>query len=420
MKSKLLIPQDKCLDNTLKLLMEGYLFIPNRIHKYHSELFQTRLLGQKVICMSGKNAAELFYDNSLFTRKGVMPRRIQETLFGKKGIQTLDGAAHMARKSLFMSFMTPSQIDLITSLIKRQWQVSLKQWEQRKQVILFDEAAVILCKVAAQWAGVPIRKSEVRQRAEDLSAMIDAFGAVGPRHWKGRCARNRTEHWIKGIIEDTRAGKRKVLMDTPLYSITWYQTLDGSLLSAQDAAVEVINLLRPITAIATYITFGALALHTYPSCREKLQSEEGNYLHMFSQEVRRFYPFGPFLGARIRHDFTWENCHFTKGRLVLLDLYGTNHDSKIWKKPNEFHPERFRFWDGNPFDFIPQGGGDPVKGNRCPGEWITMELLKVSMDFLANHMHYRVPVQNFSYSLRRMPTLPKSRFIIRNISSLNS
>lgn len=34
--------------------------------------------------MSGKNAAELFYDNSLFTRKGVMPRRIQETLFGKK------------------------------------------------------------------------------------------------------------------------------------------------------------------------------------------------------------------------------------------------------------------------------------------------------------------------------------------------
>lgn len=94
------IPKEMCLDQTFKLLTEGYLFIPNRILKYRTELFETRLMGKKVVCMSGKRAADLFYNQTLFTRKGVIPKRIQETLFGKKAIQTLVGAAHMHRKLL--------------------------------------------------------------------------------------------------------------------------------------------------------------------------------------------------------------------------------------------------------------------------------------------------------------------------------
>lgn len=418
MRAKMSIPHDKCLDNTLKLLLEGYLFIPNRHRKYRSDLFKTRLMGQKVICMSGKRAAKLFYDKYRFTRKNVLPKRIQETLFGKKAIQTLVGAAHTNRKSLFMSFMTPSRIDLITNLTRKQWQVNSRKWENRKQITLFDEAAKLLCQAACQWTGVPLRNSEARLRAEDMSAMIDAFGAVGPRHWKGRCARNRTEHWIKGIIEDVRVKRLIVSTDTPLYIIAWHKNEKGRLLEAQVAAVELINLLRPITAIATYITFGALAIHTYPKCKSKLQSKDNNYLPMFSQEIRRYYPFGPFLGAKVRNNFIWRNYHFRKGTLVLLDLYGTNHDPRIWEKPYEFRPERFRYWDGNPFDFIPQGGGDYDKGTRCPGEWITVELLKISMDFLANHLEYRVPLQDLFYSLRRMPTLPKSRFVMSKIKRL--
>jgi fatty-acid peroxygenase len=46
---------------------------------------------------------------------------------------------------------------------------------------------------------------------------------------------------------------------------------------------------------------------------------------------------------------------FKKGILVLLDMYGTNHDQQIWKTPNEFHPERFNERKVSLFDFIPQG-----------------------------------------------------------------
>jgi fatty-acid peroxygenase len=98
-KASFPIPKETCFDDTIKLLSEGYLYIPNRMKKYNTDIFQTRLIGKKVVCLSGKEAAEIFYNQTYFTRKGVIPNRILETLFGKKGVQTLDGAAHMHRKN---------------------------------------------------------------------------------------------------------------------------------------------------------------------------------------------------------------------------------------------------------------------------------------------------------------------------------
>jgi fatty-acid peroxygenase len=136
---------------------------------------------------------------------------------------------------------------------------------------------------------------------------------------------------------------------------------------------------------------------------------------MFVQEVRRFYPFGPFVGARVRNDFTWRRYSFRKGTLVLLDIYGTNHDSRLWVLPNRFLPERFENRNDTPYDLIPQGGGNTKYGNRCPGEVLTIKIMKLGMKFLTNHLDYEVPVQDLSYSLSRIPTLPKSRFIMSNI-----
>lgn len=413
------IPKDHCPDSTLRLLSEGYFFIPNRIRKYNSPLFETRLMGKKAVCMSGEEAAKLFYDQNLFTREGAMPRRIQETLFGKKAIQTLDGAAHMHRKLLFLSLMTPPQIIEIVRLTRKQLQKNSRQWEKRNYIVLFDEASRLMFQVACKWAGVPLDPSKAKKKSKDMSSMIDAFGAAGPRHWKGRCARNRSECWAKSIISDVRSGRIQVSKDTALYEIAWHKDLSNRLLNQEVAGIELINILRPITAIATYITFGALALHTYPEYREKLKAKDDTFLTMFAQEVRRYYPFGPFLGARVRNDFMWHNHNFKKGDLVFLDIYGTNHDKAIWSDPSVFRPERFYDHDIHPFDFIPQGGGDDMTGTRCPGEWITLELLKVSVDYLANGLSYQVPLQDLTFRMNRMPTLPSSKFIINNVRKLN-
>jgi fatty-acid peroxygenase len=410
------IPQDKSLDNSIALMNEGYLFIQNRINHYGSDLFEARLLGEKVICMSGADAARVFYDNDRFKRKGAAPKRIQKTLFGENAIQTMDGQAHIHRKLLFMSLMTPPHQSRLSSLITDFWRAYITNLEKADQVVVHEAAKQILCRAACTWAGVPLPESEVQERADDFFNMVDAFGAVGPRHWQGRRSRTRTEDWIKYIIEEVRNGKMSAPEGSALYEMAFHKDIEGKELDSNMAAIELINVLRPIVAIATFITFAALALNEYPEAKQKLKSDrDGRYLEMFVQEVRRFYPFGPFLGARVKKDFIWNGADFKEGMLVLLDMYGTNHDPKLWGDPDSFKPERFAEWNGSLFDFIPQGGGDPAKGHRCPGEGITIEAMKASLTFLLNDIEYEIPEQDFSFSLVRMPTLPESGIVLKDI-----
>lgn len=409
------VPHEQTLDSTIALLREGYLFINNRMDKYNTDIFVTHLLGQEVICMVGEEAAKVFYDSDRFQRNGAAPKRVQETLLGVQAIQTMDDQAHLHRKLLFMSLMTPPHQHRLAELAKEQWLKSVDEWKGNKEVVLFEAAKQNLCRIACHWAGVPLKEDEVKERADEFSAMVDAFGAIGPRHWKGRIARNSTEAWIKGVIEDIREGKQKADTDSALHAMAFHKQLDGSQLDSQMAAVELINVLRPIVAIATFITFSALALHEHQELKEQLRVGSSQDLERFSQEVRRFYPFGPFVGARVRKNFIWNQCEFKEGTLVFLDMYGTNHDERIWNSPNEFMPERFRDWNGSLYNFIPQGGGDPATGHRCPGEGITVEIMKASLDFLVNQIEYDVPDQELTYSLVKMPTLPESGFVMSNV-----
>lgn len=421
------VPSDKKIDNSLCLLLEGYEFIQNRCKKYKTDIFKTKLMGETVICVSGEEASRIFYDDKKFIRKGAAPKRVQKTLFGQGGVQAMDARAHKHRKTMFMNIMTPYNLGTLSDLMKDACDLATLRWQRMsfpsgnttasnsKNIVLFDEMQKILCKVACQWAGIPLSSSELKLRASDLGKMVDGFGGIGLRYYEGKYARRRTEKWMRDIVKQIRNKKIKPAKNTAAYTIVWHKELNGKLLSTQIAAVELINIIRPIVAIATYITFGALAMYQYSDCRSKIQKNENNYTHMFVQEVRRFYPFTPFVGARVKSDFIWNNCHFRKGTLVILDVYGIDHDSRLWKKPYEFIPERFGIWNGNPFSFIPQGGGDFFKGHRCPGEMVTIEIMKAGLSYLANNLEYHVPRQNLKYSMSRIPTLPQSRFVITKV-----
>ena len=415
MEVKERIVQDKGLDHTLKLLEEGYLFIKNRTDRYHCNMFETHIMGEKAICLSGEEACKIFYDEELFQRKGAMPMRIQKTLFGVNAIQGMDNEAHTQRKLFFMSLMTDVHQKELSKLFEKEMEAAAERWVSQDQIELFREVKNIICKVSCLWTGVPFQESEVEDRADDFCSMIDGIGGVGPRYWKGKTARNRTEEWISGIIEEVRQGKLSVKEDSALNLIAFHREPDGNLMELQMAAKEMINIIRPIVAISTYITFTALAIYEHPQCRENLLHNDDNYYEMFVQEVRRYYPFTPFVGARVHKDFVWDQYEFKKGVLVLLDVYGMNHDPVIWGDPDRFRPERFQEQKDRTFSFIPQGGGDPAKGHRCPGEGITIEIMKAGLNFLVNKIDFEVPEQDLSYSLSRIPTLPKSGFIMKQI-----
>jgi fatty-acid peroxygenase len=190
--------------------------------------------------------------------------------------------------------------------------------------------------------------------------------------------------------------------------------LDGRLLDEAVAATELLNVVRPTVAVAYFVAFAALAMHTYPEWRPRLASGDEAVLEAFAHEVRRFYPFAPALGAKVRREFTWLGHRFTRGSLVMLDVFGTDRDPQAWPDPERFDPDRFIGREPDKLAWVPHGDGDPATSHRCAGEGVTTELLKTAERYLAG-LRYDIPSQDLRVPLTRMPTRPHSGFVMTNV-----
>src|SRR5688572_18596966 len=75
-----------------------YDFITERCRELGSDVFLIRLPGAPIFCMTGAEAAEIFYDPTLFERRNAAPGPLVATLVGQGGVQGLDDEEHARRK----------------------------------------------------------------------------------------------------------------------------------------------------------------------------------------------------------------------------------------------------------------------------------------------------------------------------------
>jgi fatty-acid peroxygenase len=407
------IPTLRSLDSTLALLGDPYRFISSRCRQLGSDIFQTRVLLRPTICISGRAAAELFYGSPHISRAGAAPMRIQKTLLGRGGIQGLDGAAHRHRKAMFLALVGPPRVEEIIAAVAAQWRAAVPRWSGR--IDLYQEVRRVLMRAICAWSAVPLPEADVVRRTDEVAALFDAAGAVGPRHWAARLARGRCERWLGDLIADVRAGRLAVPAESALHAIATFRDVDGALPSPRIAAVELLNVLRPTVAVAVYVVMVAHALHTCPEARAWVAQGDGRRDECFAQEVRRAYPFFPAAIGRAAADFTWSGHPIARGRRILFDLYGTNHDARIWPDPEAFRPQRFVDWQPDAFALVPQGGGRHDLSHRCPGEWLTLGVMRLAVEQFARGLSYRVPAQDLDLDLARLPALPRSRMVLEDV-----
>ncbi|CEA01934.1 fatty acid alpha hydroxylase [Pseudomonas saudimassiliensis] len=408
------IPRDTAFDSSAAFLQNGYNFIADRCRDYGSNIFQTRIMLRRVYCVTGEEAARMFYVPGRFTRNHAMPPTTLSLLQDKGSSLTLDGEEHARRKEMFMALMGPARLEQLVAIFEEEWQARLARWQTMPEVVLQTEAEYILCRSACRWVGITLDEGQAAQRATELAAMIEGAGSIGPRNWKGQLLRQRTEHWAQELIRQARS-HRRADPATPLDIIAHHTALHGHGVDYRTAAVELLNLLRPIVAVARYITYSALALHHHPEYQQRLRAGEAGLADLFVNEVRRYYPFFPAVGGVALEDFAWRGHQFHRGDWMLLDLHGTNHDPRLWQQPERFYPERFLEWDRSPYNFIPQGGGEYSHGHRCAGEWLTVEVMRSALRLLTQRMSYKLPPQDLSIRLSRMPAMVGSRLVLSEV-----
>jgi fatty-acid peroxygenase len=406
------------LENGLMVLAKGYGWLPDKRRALGRRTVPTRLGGMPAVGLEGPDAARFLYDEDHVLRSGALPEPVQGTLFGKGAVHSLDGEAHRVRKAMFVALLMRE--DGIASLVQgatSAWDDAAARWARRPEVVLFDAAAEVIAGAVCRWAGVPVTDEDVPGVARDLVALVDGFGSAGPRHFRARRARGRRERWLTQLVRDVRSGATTVPADSAVAAVAEHRDVYGQQLSSRVAAVELLNIVRPTTAVAWFVAYSAHALIRRPENRKRLADGDPAFAEAFAHEVRRFYPFAPFIGGRAARDLAFDGEQIPRNAMVLLDLYGQNHDAELWEDPYAFRPERF-LPPGRPggdigaFDLVPQGGGDPRTGHRCPGEQLTVALLSALAVRLAR-LDFDVPDQDLGISLSRIPARVADGVVLR-------
>src|SRR3954454_25059581 len=93
-----------------------------------------------------------------------------------------------------------------------------------------------------------------------FEAKIDSPAAFGPRHRHGRRARCDAERRFVEMIRDARAATGGATSDRALFTIAVHRDHEGALLDPYTGEGDFINGLRPIVAIARFVTFAARPL----------------------------------------------------------------------------------------------------------------------------------------------------------------
>lgn len=398
------------LDRTASMLVKGYRYGIDHRHGSEARAFRTRVLGRPAVCAIGEEAVRLLYNEALFERRGVLPRPVQASLTGIDAVHTLDGPAHEHRKAMLVSAARDGLGDL-TAHTAKAWDEATSRWQTAEEVVLFDEIAQLIMTGACTWLGIPVTERELRSRADDMIAMVDGFATMSPRHVRARRARKRSEAWMERLVSAVRSGQQPAAPGTALELVANHRDERGAPLPPRMSAVELLNLIRPTVAVTWFAVFGAHAMRDSPEARERLLAGTGDDLEAFVHELRRAYPFAPYVGGRALADVALPDLIVRRDDLLLIDVYGHHHDSRLWPDPYEFRPERFDHTAVGEYDLIPQGGGDPASGHRCPGEPATIALLETLLPRLAAYPH-RTPPQDLSISLRRVPARVASGYVM--------
>ncbi|MER7609110.1 cytochrome P450 [Nocardioides sp. NPDC127503] len=365
-------------DLAADLLRHGYHAIPDaRRRAGDPPVCPVKLLGDDAVVVSGPASVRRFYDPQLIRRSGAVPAPLAALLFGRGAVHGLDGAEHQHRKGQFLGLLDDAAASNLEDLVRHHLDSSLRE-RHGETVSVFSLLSEAYARAVLAWAGITVRNPDKVGRR--LAGIVDGFGISGPSYATAWAARLWANRWARGLIREARSATTPPT--TPVETIATWRDPHGDLLPVPVAAVELLNVLRPAVAVAYLGTFAVQALDDEPLLRPKL-AEDPERRHAFTQEVRRVFPFVPALAGIARQHGDWDGQIVPQGQRVVLDVPGTNLDPGSWSTPHAFSAERFLGRDVDEFELVPQGGGDPAEGHRCPGEPSTIAMISATVEIFA-------------------------------------
>jgi fatty-acid peroxygenase len=396
-------------DHALELLTDAYHFVGRHADALGTDGFRTRVAGQPITCLRGPDAARFFGEGGRFGRRGAIPAPTRRLLQDDGSVQSLEGQPHRHRKHQFLDVLDEGGRRRLADEFDAAWDRGRRR-RAGEPVDIRAEAVTTLGDAVLAWAGVPLDEDDPADVTSELESMFEHAGRFGPSNLVAQVRRSRTERRARRWIERARAGELGA--GTPLQRVASWTDVDGAPLPVTVAAVELINLLRPTVAVADFALYAALAIAVRPTLRSWTRNRDG-YAAAFVHEVRRHAPFFPVIAGTATEALEWRGARFEPGDRVVLDLFGTNHDPRLWPEPQRFRPERYLDDGASPMQIVAQGAGTYTEDHRCPGEPATEELLERLVRTLAEGGWEPAEPPDARIRYGRIPALPRRPLLLR-------
>jgi fatty-acid peroxygenase len=376
-----------------------------------ADCFPVRVLGRRGLVVRGEAGVRAFYDATLVTRRAAVPAPIRLVLFGPGAVHGLHGIAHSRRKTLLLQMVDDEAAERLTIEVAERLDHEILRWEELGTVQLLEALMDVYGAAALEWAGTGTRGGEAKVISRELGLIVDGFGLGGTPYARAVLARVRAQRWAVGVIKTVRDGRREAPDGSPVAVLA---ATGRDQLSDEVAGTELLNLVRPTVAVAYFGAYAAHAISTRPDWQLPLAAGSVQHLRAFEHEVRRWYPFTPLLTGRIKRSYRWGLLTYRKRDWMVLDVIGTNHDPRIWERPEKFAPERFLEREPTAFDYVPHGGGDPSTGHRCPGEPLAVGILAATIERLAT-IEFTLGPDTHQVPLHRIPSRPVNGMTLLNV-----
>ncbi|CAG9126138.1 unnamed protein product [Plutella xylostella] len=226
-----------------------------------------------------------------------------------------------------------------------------------------------------------------------------------------------------GAILDLRTqalrdlGKEKIekLMGTEddLPSNTELSVIDRFLLSKELSWEEMCHETFTVftssqEATAKIASFLLLMMAQHPDCQEKLYAEitsimgeqdrdiydedlkRMEYLELVFREVIRLFPIGVLLQRTVTEDIELGSVTLPSGCSLVVPIYSLHRDSRFWRHPEDFDPERFTPENSkgrHPYCYIPFSMG-PMD---CLGRHFAIKVVKTVCVRILREFHLSSP-----------------------------
>lgn len=415
------------LGETLPFIKDTAKFLETRFEQ-HGPIFKTSLFGDRVVCLGGKEAFNLFLDDRYFTREASSPKQLQELLH-PDALPFIHDEKHKKRKRLILQAFRPAALDGYLPPLEKIMARFEKRWEGLSHFAWVPELESQAFAIADTLFVGANPNVDNLVAAKQFGTVVDGMLAIPlklPFTTFGRAiaARDKMRAYVEAAIAEHRKPNPPNDMMTVLMNA---KDDKGDTLSDRELGIEMMHFyFAAHSALYSALSYHLMLLAQNPAEMQKVRDEVKReapsgpltmeiikrltYTHAACLESRRWAGVVPltFFGT-VREPFEHKGYAVPKGWKAFGLIAPTMRDPRTFAGPDRYNPERFN--GENPAEtphtpgYVAQGGGTE-DSHRCAGEKLANIIMVAFTARILRHHTWTLPPQDFGPRLGRLSPTP--------------